>query len=113
MLYNYRRINLTSDSVRELVLSFFSRASAIADTASLAFVAKGTKTNATKKEDRFAEEEKSRTLPMSGSARRPSITIPRSSRAIAFPHARGDLSMNLSSISLSVCSHVFCFARNS
>lgn len=91
----------------EVMLSFFLRASVIADAAILALVANGMKMKAMKKEGIFAAFDRFWTLWISGSATTPSIKIPRITRDIAFIHAPTDLSTIRSSITLSVSSHFF------
>ena len=77
----------TSDNVKEVVLAFFLLADLIAEIATLAFVANGTKTKATKNGGILADVDKLWTLSIRGSASSANMTIPTTRRVIAFVHS--------------------------
>jgi len=95
---------------REVVLGFLWLASLIAEVASLAFVAKGTRINDMRNGLSPTLLEKLWTLSVRGSAKMDSIAIPSTTYKMALNHAHLDLSTTaslcLSSTTMSASSHV-------
>ena len=78
-----RKKGQTSEKVKDVVRCLFCFAALMAAIADLAFVAKGTKMNDTKKGSIFTDSENSRTVSTRGSAKTVNIKIPTTNSIIA------------------------------